>query len=115
MGDVHLVLNRGEQLGHVLRKATITGDGEDGAVWRRRPSADRRRVAEANRPQIAGHEHGLAGPRLEVASERVGVVAHIDSDHCSLGDLPTERREYGGRVDTPTTVVDRKSTRLNSS
>ena len=56
------------------------------------PGADRRREAEADRAEVAGHQHVLAAAALEVVPERVGVVADVDGDHGVVGHERCRRR-----------------------
>ena len=60
VGDVHVVLHRGGELGQVLAEAAVAGDRDDRAVGRGRPRAHRGREAEADRAEVARHQHRLA-------------------------------------------------------
>ena len=94
--DRDAVLDRGGQLGGVLAEAAVAGDRDDRPGRRRAgPRPERGRVAEADRAEVAGHQHRLAR-RLEVAAERVGVVADVDGDDRVGGQVPRQRVEHGG-------------------
>ena len=103
--DLHAVLDSGQQLGHVLREPAVAGDGEDRPVRRGGPRADRGRVAEPDRAEVAGHQDRLAGLGLEVAAERVGVVADVDRDHGIFGHVAAERGEHDRGVDAAAAIV----------
>ena len=64
----NVVLDRGCHLGEVLAEATVAGHSDDGARWRGGPCTERCRVPEADRAEIAGHQHVLAAG-FEVAPE----------------------------------------------
>ncbi len=57
------------------------------------PRAHRGREAEADRAEVARHQHLLAGLALEVPAERVRVVAHVDRDDGVLRGVAGERLE----------------------
>src|SRR5690348_13998745 len=60
--------------------------------------------AEADRSEVARHEHRLAGA-LEVPAERGGVVADVDRDDRVLGHEARHGVEHRRRVDSESSVV----------
>jgi hypothetical protein len=62
------VLDRGGDLHGVLPEPAVAGHRDDGPERVGRPGSERRRVAEPDRAEVAGHQHRLA-LRLEVPAE----------------------------------------------
>ena len=58
--DGHVVLHRGVELGEVLAEAAVAGDRDDRPVGRGGPRAHRGGEAEADRAEVARHQHVLA-------------------------------------------------------
>src|SRR4051794_18213056 len=67
MLDRDAVLHGGGELGGVLPEPAVPGHGDHGPVRVGRPGADRRRVAEPDGPEVAGHQHGLP-LRLQISA-----------------------------------------------
>ncbi len=90
VGEREAVLHRGGEVGQVLAEAAVAGDRHHLAAadpcpahappTRRWPPA-----AEADRAEVARHQHVLAAAALEEAAEGVGVVADVDGDDRVLG------------------------------
>ena len=65
-------------------------------------------IAEPDRAEIARHEHRLL-LALEVAAERIGVVADVDRDHRVGGYVVGERGEQRCRRDAEPAIVGRRA------
>src|SRR3954451_10779112 len=98
------VLDRGRQLGQVLADPAVTGHRDDRSGRIGGPGTHRRRVAEADRAEVARHEHRLPGA-LEVAAEGVGVVADVDGDRGDRGAMRGQGCEDGGAGNAAAPVV----------
>jgi hypothetical protein len=92
------VLHGGGELGEILPESAVAGHRHDRG--RRTsccpgscPGPERTRIAEPDRAEVARHQHALPAG-LEVAPERVGVVADVDADHGVGGAVAGERREH---------------------
>ena len=81
VGDVHAVFHRRGEIGKILAEAAVAGDRDDGAIGGGRPCPHRSGKPETDGAQVSRHQHGLLVFGLEVSSERVGVVAHVDGEH----------------------------------
>ena len=94
MGDVHVVLHGSGEVGEVLAETAVTGHRDDGPIRGRCPGAHGGGKTETDRAEISRHEHRLCGG-LEIAAERVRVIAHIDCQHRIFGHQTVERMEDG--------------------
>ena len=106
MGDVHAVLHRGRELGEVLAEAAVAGDGHDRAVGRGGPRAHRGGEAEADRAEVARHQHRLA--RCTRSSGRTSTC-------CCRRRPRSPRRRGRGAVSASNTAADATPSPRSSS
>ena len=102
--EVGTVLDHGGQLREVLPEPAVAADRNDLAAGKprivllgRSPGAERSWQREADRAQVARHQHRLSRT-LEVAPEGIRVVTDIDRNDRVLGNLAGHRGEHGCRV-----------------
>ena len=87
--DGDAVLHRRRHLPHVLTEATVPCHGDDRTFRCCGPGSEGGRISEPDRSEIARHQHVLAAG-FEVAPERVGVVADVDTDDSVRRAMPTQ-------------------------
>ena len=102
--------DQGGELHRVLPEPAVAGNrdhlppGIRAGIGDGCPRAHRRGEREADRAQVARHEHRLPID-FEVPAERVRVVADVDTDHRIVGDMASESVEQRRRADSRATVV----------